>query len=64
MGGLYFLNIKRNTIQETMNKKAYLTPVVEADDIEVRKMLCASDGTNTGVTIPDEDTPGGPSYDD
>ena len=64
MGGLYFLNIKRNTIQETMNKKAYLTPVVEAVDIEVRKMLCASDGTNTGVTIPDEDTPGGPSYDD
>jgi len=47
-----------------MNKKAYLTPVVEAIDIEVRKMLCASDGTNTGVTIPDEDTPGGPSYDD
>lgn len=41
-----------------------MTPELEAVELEVRKMLCASDGTNQGVTIPTEgsgDT--GPSYD-
>ncbi len=45
-------------------KKVYMTPELEAVELEVRKMLCASDGTSSSVEIPDEDTPGGPSYDD
>ena len=47
-----------------MNKKAYITPDMEAVVIEACKIVCASDGTNTGVTIPGEDTGDGPSYDD
>ena len=53
-----------NNNRREMDMKKYMTPEMEVVEIEVRKMLCASDGTNTGVTIPDEDTPGGPSYDD
>ncbi len=38
-------------------KKAYMTPELEAVEIEVRKMLCASDGNTETPEIPTE--PGG-----
>jgi hypothetical protein len=45
-------------------KKIYMTPELEAIELEVRKMLCASDGTETTVVIPEEPTPSGPTFDD
>ena len=45
-------------------KKIYMTPELEAVELEVRKMLCASDGTSSSVEIPDEGSGAtGPSYD-
>ena len=40
-----------------MEMKKYMTPELEAIDLEVRKMLCASDGNTETPEIPTE--PGG-----
>lgn len=39
-----------------MYKKTYITPDLENVVIEAYKMVCASDGTSTDVTIPTEDS--------
>lgn len=38
-----------------MDKKAYMTPQVEAIDIEVRSMLCMSDGQSPDPNHDDYD---------
>ena len=45
-----------------MEKIAYMAPEMEVVDIEVRKMLCASDGTTEGGsdTLSGDITPGEP----
>ena len=41
-----------------MSKKAYMTPEMEAVEIQVRKMLCASDGNTQTPGLDDEITEG------
>jgi len=38
-----------------MDMKKYMTPEMEVVEIEVRKMLCASDGNGSTPPISDED---------
>lgn len=45
-----------------MEMKKYMTPEMDVVEIEVRKMLCASDGSTEGGSgsLPDDITPGDP----
>ena len=44
-----------------MKKTSYLIPEMEVVEIEVRKMLCASDGTTEGGSDTLDPTPTDPS---
>ena len=43
-----------------MKKTSYLIPEMEVVEIEVRKMLCASDGSTEGGSGALDDTPSDP----
>jgi hypothetical protein len=45
-----------------MNKKTYIIPELETVEIELSKVLCASDGTGSSVELPEEKSTEEPLY--